>query len=97
MKRSAMRMTFIAMLSMATLVAIEIGAFFGFDNIFRSTGSSWVCRWLRPGADLTGLDGDPKALAIARSKIERAGEEIRLDEGLCYALPYPDGFGLRLT
>jgi ubiquinone/menaquinone biosynthesis C-methylase UbiE len=39
---------------------------------------------------MTGLDPDPLALARARRKLERAGLEVRLDEGFADALPYPD-------
>jgi ubiquinone/menaquinone biosynthesis C-methylase UbiE len=42
------------------------------------------------GADVTGLDGDPEVLAIARAKSEQAHVKIKWDEGLAYALPYPD-------
>lgn len=44
-----------------------------------------------PRAHVVGLDGDPKALAIARRKAARAGVDVDLDEGLAYSLPYPDG------
>lgn len=43
-----------------------------------------------PDAEVVGLDGDPKVLAIARRKVARAGAAIALDEGMAYALPYPD-------
>jgi len=43
-----------------------------------------------PEAHVVGLDGDPKALAVARRKTDRAGAEAQLDEGLSYDLPYPD-------
>ena len=43
-----------------------------------------------PDVRVTGVDGDPKALAIARRKAQAAGAEIRFDEGLGSALPYPD-------
>jgi len=45
----------------------------------------------QPEAEVTGLDGDAKALAIARRKIASAGVEVALDEGLATALPYADG------
>jgi ubiquinone/menaquinone biosynthesis C-methylase UbiE len=45
---------------------------------------------LQPETEVTGLDGDPKALAIARRKAEKAGLEVRFDEGLSDDLPYPD-------
>lgn len=41
-------------------------------------------------AQVTGLDGDPKALEIARDKVARSGLPITLDEGLAFDLPYPD-------
>lgn len=43
-----------------------------------------------PDAEVTGLDGDPKALEIARGKIAKSGLPIRLDEGMAFNLPYPD-------
>jgi ubiquinone/menaquinone biosynthesis C-methylase UbiE len=44
-----------------------------------------------PGAEVTGLDGDPRVLAIGRAKAAKAGVDLRLDEGMAFALPYPDG------
>jgi ubiquinone/menaquinone biosynthesis C-methylase UbiE len=38
--------------------------------------------------DVTGIDPDPKALARARRKAERAGVAVRLDCGFADALPY---------
>jgi ubiquinone/menaquinone biosynthesis C-methylase UbiE len=46
---------------------------------------AWV-----PGVEVVGLDPDPKALARARRKAERAGVSIRLDQGFADQLPYPD-------
>jgi ubiquinone/menaquinone biosynthesis C-methylase UbiE len=43
-----------------------------------------------PDAEVVGIDGDEKVLAIARRKAERAGAEVLLDEGLATALPYAD-------
>lgn len=45
---------------------------------------------LNPDARVTGLDGDPKALGIARAKISKSGLQIILDKGLSYEMPYPD-------
>jgi ubiquinone/menaquinone biosynthesis C-methylase UbiE len=42
-------------------------------------------------AEVVGLDADPEMLDQARSKAERAGVELRLDEGFSTELPYPDG------
>jgi ubiquinone/menaquinone biosynthesis C-methylase UbiE len=41
-----------------------------------------------PEADMTGLDGDPQVLDIAREKSR--GTNIQWDEGLASSLPYPD-------
>lgn len=41
-----------------------------------------------PNADVTGLDGDPQVLDIARDKSR--GVNIQWDEGLASSLPYPD-------
>ena len=43
-----------------------------------------------PGAEIIGLDGDPKALQIARNKATRDQLAITFDEGLAQQLPYPD-------
>jgi ubiquinone/menaquinone biosynthesis C-methylase UbiE len=37
-----------------------------------------------------GLDGDPEALNLARTKLEEADIEVQLDQGLASALPYAD-------
>lgn len=41
-------------------------------------------------AEVTGLDGDPKALEIARAKVARSGLAVTLDQGMAFNLPYPD-------
>lgn len=43
-----------------------------------------------PDSDVVGLDGDPRALEIARAKTTRAGVQVGLDRGMCFELPYPD-------
>lgn len=43
-----------------------------------------------PDAKVHGLDGDSKALAIARRKAEAADVEVVFDKGFSYDLPYPD-------
>ncbi|MEJ2131438.1 MAG: class I SAM-dependent methyltransferase [Gammaproteobacteria bacterium] len=40
--------------------------------------------------EVVGLDPDPKALARARRKAERARLDVRLDQGFSQELPYPD-------
>lgn len=43
-----------------------------------------------PGAEITAIDGDPKILRIARHKADRAGIDIRFDNGVSHTLPYAD-------
>jgi ubiquinone/menaquinone biosynthesis C-methylase UbiE len=41
-----------------------------------------------PGLDLTGLDGDPKVLQIAREKAFQSKLNIQWDQGMAFNLPY---------
>jgi ubiquinone/menaquinone biosynthesis C-methylase UbiE len=43
-----------------------------------------------PNVDVVGLDPDPKALARAKRKAERAAVSIQLDQGFSDELPYPE-------
>lgn len=43
-----------------------------------------------PQANIVGLDGDEKILAIARSKVEQQKLNIGLIKGMSYQLPFPD-------
>jgi len=45
-----------------------------------------------PDAEVIGLDGDPKILEIARSKVRESGFDIALDTGMAFELPYPDQY-----
>ncbi len=45
---------------------------------------------MQPEADVTGLDPDPKALARARKKADRAGVSPKLERGFSDELPFPD-------
>ena len=55
------------------------------------TGSLVVLiKRLYPDAGVVGLDPDPKALARARRKVERAGLSAQLDQGFSDELRYPD-------
>ena len=42
-------------------------------------------------AEVVGLDADPEILALARSKAEAEGAEVRFDRGMSTELPYEDG------
>jgi SAM-dependent methyltransferase len=46
---------------------------------------------LHAETDVVGLDPDPKALARAGRKAERAGASVQLDRGFSDQLPYADG------
>ena len=45
---------------------------------------------VHPEADVTGLDGDPEILKMAKKKIINAGLDIKLDQGMSFELPYDD-------
>lgn len=45
---------------------------------------------LHPDLQVTGLDPDPKALARARRKVERAAVAVRFEQGFAGDLPFPD-------
>ena len=49
-----------------------------------------VLKRLYPDAEVVGLDPDPKALARARRKVERAELPAQFDQGFSDELPYPD-------
>jgi ubiquinone/menaquinone biosynthesis C-methylase UbiE len=42
-----------------------------------------------PGARVTGIDGDPTVLALARAKVQAAGVAVELRQGMAYDLPFP--------
>ena len=44
----------------------------------------------QPGAEVVGIDGDPKVLDVGRAKVAKAGVDITLDHGMVFQLPYPD-------
>lgn len=43
-----------------------------------------------PDAEVVGIDGDSKILAIAEAKAAKAGVNLVLDQGMAFDLPYPD-------
>jgi ubiquinone/menaquinone biosynthesis C-methylase UbiE len=60
-------------------------------DVGSGTGSLAIqIKTLEPGVDVAGVDPDPKALARATRKAERAGVEVQLDRGFSDALPYAD-------
>jgi len=42
-----------------------------------------------PTASVTGIDGDPDILVMARRKTKAAGIDVALDEGMSFSMPYP--------
>ena len=50
-----------------------------------------MVRRAQPDAEALGLDADPRMLQAARAKAAREGLAIRFDQGMAFALPYPDG------
>lgn len=49
-----------------------------------------LIRQHRPKSTVVGVDGDPKALDIARRKAAKASLSIQFDESLADRLPYPE-------
>ncbi len=49
-----------------------------------------LIKQLHPTVEVVGLDPDPKALARARRKAERAAVSVALERGFADELPYPD-------
>ena len=50
-----------------------------------------MAKQAQPLADVRGLDGDPEILGIALKKAATLGVDVTFDEGMTFALPYPDG------
>lgn len=46
---------------------------------------------LYPTVEVIGLDPDPRALARAQAKADKAGLQVRFDHGFAETLPYRDG------
>lgn len=44
-----------------------------------------------PGVEVSGVDADPRMLAVAVAKAKRAGVEVTFARGFAESLPYPDG------
>ena len=49
-----------------------------------------MVKQMHPSVEVTGLDGDPAVLEIARKKLADRGLNITLDQGMAYQLPYPE-------
>lgn len=74
------------------LEAAEIGEGARVLDLGCGTGSLVVMLKRRhPSARVAAIDPDPKALARARAKVERAGADVAFEQGFADALPYEDG------
>jgi len=73
------------------LIQAEIRAGHSVLDLGCGTGTLAIdCARAHPGAHVTGVDGDPNALAIAEAKVARARSPVRLVHGFADALPWPD-------
>jgi ubiquinone/menaquinone biosynthesis C-methylase UbiE len=50
-----------------------------------------LIKQIHPGAEVVGLDGDAKVLAIAREKAVKSGVDITWDQSMAFQMPYPEG------
>ena len=68
-------------------------------DIGSGTGTmSIMIKQAHPSVEMIGIDGDPQILAIARSKARKLGIGIRVDQGMSFSRPYPNGsFDVVLT
>lgn len=51
-----------------------------------------MVKQMHPQVEVFGLDSDPAILEIARKKVEKAGLEITLDQGMAFELPYQENY-----
>ena len=49
-----------------------------------------LAKKVAPGANVTGLNGDPQVRQIAQDKAAQTGVQIEWDRGMAFDLPYPD-------
>jgi ubiquinone/menaquinone biosynthesis C-methylase UbiE len=68
-------------------------------DVGSGTGTmSILIKQAHPSAEVVGLDGDPQILDLARSKARSRGLAIQFEQGMSFALPYPDdSFDVVLT
>jgi ubiquinone/menaquinone biosynthesis C-methylase UbiE len=60
-------------------------------DVGSGTGSlALLAKQIHPAAEVFGLDGDPRILDIARLKARQQGLAVQFDQGMSFALPYPD-------
>lgn len=56
-------------------------------------GTGTLALWIKrrhPDLEVSGIDGDPAILSIARRKALQAGVSVRFDHGLSHQMPYAD-------
>ena len=57
-----------------------------------ASGTGTLAIWIKQGqpfATVTGVDGDPAILSMARRKAQRSNVTVQFDQALSYDLPYP--------
>lgn len=57
-----------------------------------ASGTGTLALWIKqsqPSATVTGVDGDPAILSIAKRKAQKANVSVQFDQALSYNLPYP--------
>lgn len=56
-------------------------------------GTGTLARMIKlenPATTVHGLDGDPEILELARRKSHNGGQDVHFDQGMSFAMPYPD-------
>lgn len=59
-----------------------------------ASGTGTLALWIKqsvPGVTVVGVDADPAMIAMAASKLQRAGFAVPFHEGVAHDLPYPAG------
>lgn len=72
----------------------------GFEVLDLACGTGTLAVWMKqaePAAAVSGVDGDPQILDIARAKAARAGIEVAWHQGLSTGLPFAAGSFDRVT
>ena len=63
----------------------------GLDVLDLASGTGTLAIWMKqaqPAANVSGIDGDPQIIGIARAKAQAAGVEVAWHQGLSTGLPF---------
>ncbi|SHK04498.1 class I SAM-dependent methyltransferase [Rhodothermus profundi] len=75
----------------ALISQAQLGA--GHQVLDVGCGTGTLAIWIKqrhPDVSVTGIDGEPAILAIARQKAQKAGVSVVFKQALAYSLPFPD-------